>query len=112
MADRWATPTGSSRRSSPSRFYWFLIVVLLLGAALAATTRIRAQESGSTPLRLQWATFDPLQLDEKLLTGALGLADPEKAPYQIVQFRGPIEEAWKADLSLSLIHISEPTRPY
>jgi hypothetical protein len=73
--------------------------VLLLGAALAATTRIRAQESGSTPLRLQWATFDPLQLDEKLLTGALGLTDPEKAPYQIVQFRGPIEEAWKADLS-------------
>ena len=99
MADRLATPAGSSRRSSPPRFYLFLIVVLLLGAALVATTRIRAQESGSSLLRLQWATFDPLQLDEKMLNGGLGLTAPEKAPYQIVQFSGPVEDAWKADLA-------------
>ena len=99
MTDRVAAPGEASRRSSPPRFYLFLILVLLLTTALVAATRIRAQDVSSNLLRLQWATFDPRQLDEKMLTGALGLSDPAKAPYQIVQFNGPVEEAWKADLA-------------
>ena len=99
MDDSFAAPSTHSPSSSPPRFYLFLIVVLLLGAALVATTRIRAQETGSSLLRLQWATFDPREVEQKMPAGALGLVDPEKAPYQIVQFRGPIEEAWKTELA-------------
>ena len=99
MADRLATADEPSRRSSPTRVHLFVIVVLLLSAALIATTRTRAAETDTHLLRLQWATFDPLQLDNKLLSGDLGLTAPEKSPYQIVQFNGPIEEAWKADLT-------------
>ena len=81
MDDSFAAPSTHSPSSSPPRFYLFLIVVLLLGAALVATTRIRAQETGSSLLRLQWATFDPREVEQKMPAGALGLVDPEKAWY-------------------------------
>lgn len=98
MDEHFATRPANSPGNSPPRLFLFLAFVLVLGAGLAATTAIRAQETGSVLLHLQWATFDPIETEQKMPTGALGLPNPEKAPYQIVQFRGPIEEAWKADL--------------
>ncbi|MGB4980113.1 MAG: hypothetical protein WBR35_25520, partial [Anaerolineae bacterium] len=101
MDDSSAASPANSHTSSRSRLVVFLSFVLLLGAGLVATTRTSAEEPDTHLLRLQWATFDPLQSDDKLRGGDWGLAVPEKAPYQIVQFRGPVEEAWKADLVIA-----------
>ncbi len=88
------------RPSSPSLPRWLLVLSLLAMAVLALTPGLSAQEpETSQVLRLQWGTFDPTRGDVAPPSGELGLDNPAASRYQIVQFTGPVEESWKAELS-------------
>lgn len=72
-----------------------VLVGLLVGVAGSAAAAPPEQTVGESFLRLQFATFDPLQSEPaipqnlKLMSYASGQAGP-----YIVQFQGPVETAW------------------
>ena len=69
------------------------VILLLLAPGLGAL----AIPENETPLiRLQYATFDPLQGGPAVPVYGQQASDPEGSSLRIIQFSGPVQEAWKA----------------
>lgn len=82
-------------------------IVLLLALALSAPS-VSAQQPIGAPIRLQAATFNPLRGEKAQVDPALTIPGyaPGERGYFIVQFRGPVREAWKnqvTDLGAELL---------
>ncbi len=72
--------------------------LLIFGCTLLLLTTVTAQaDTAPQLLRLQTTTFDPLDdLAPSIAAAQLPAEDP--GPYYLVQFHGPIEEAWAAQV--------------
>ena len=69
------------------------VILLLLAPGLGA---LAVPESDTPLIRLQYATFDPLQGGPAVPVDGQGAGAPQGSRLQIIQFSGPVQEAWKA----------------
>ncbi len=90
-------------------FSVFLIVVLLASSVPAFASSPTADDNSgrsSTQIMLQYATFDPLA-GEPNGPQSLSISPSSGSDLFIVQFNGPIEEGWQAQLEATGIKILE-----
>ncbi len=75
-----------------------LLVSVVLGVLLLPSLVEGQRIANRQVIRLQVATFDPLVDGEPLLNEPTTTADAPDGPYYIVQFTGPVEAVWVAQL--------------
>jgi hypothetical protein len=89
----------------PNLFVVLALVASLLGMAAAPP----AQQDQAAPIRLKAATFTPARGEAPVIASGLAIAGYAQTQrgYYIVQFRGPVEQAWKDQVAALGVELLE-----
>ncbi len=75
-----------------------IIVTIMISAALSVPIQ-RTQSASHTPrIRLQYASFDPLEGEPSMLPAGIWQSSQGVPPTYLLQFNGPVLPAWKDDV--------------
>ncbi len=74
-----------------------LLLACLILASLLCTSPVAGSDPSGPPIRLQFATFDPLQAEPDLPVELRASTTATPAPY-LVQLTGPVDPAWPGAL--------------
>ncbi|RMF30355.1 MAG: hypothetical protein D6759_12105 [Chloroflexi bacterium] len=89
-----------------TRHHLIVLGVLLCTLVLAGSPWLSGRASSpALPIRLRYATFDPLVGEPHIPAGQRLSIQADRPATYLVQFTGPVQEAWKVAVERAGVHL-------